>query len=1673
MRSLADRGIALQAPYLCAVKGAFWLAGACPQGTTRLAREARGLGLECKVNTPDDTVVVVRLRPANPTVDSSAVVGKYIQAFILKHGLVGGDGGAGGSSIAAQTTTADGVGEVVQLGTADILVDDGGTAQFVWTATVAPGFDLRCGSFVGSHRGASTLLSFERPVALDSATPATAGGGAQSDERRTTCVTLRTPTPPWRRAKPAKQTPAQQRAPAAAMRAAAVAGGSTRGAPPAKRARPGDAAETAATQDNRRTAPVRQRSAAQRCPTGAGAAQRSPSGRRGDAGGARSLSGTADPVRRSFAGALTVPDESELDVAVNGRTTRPDATDDATIGDDAGVVEPAAVASSTDEAGAAGWPGGAAAADTAPGLRLRTEAARRLAHGRLAQRARSGAPAPPAVSRPALELPAARSHEPGDQTLSAAAASNVPAGPPGAETGAATTGGGDAQPLGAATPGGERAAQCRAGGPGLDGLCAPTAVAAGLSEALQARVTAEEVQRRVTGSPAPSTWGAEQFVKAVRVFGVAMVVYRAGLPREQGLRVEPGAASSTIFLQMRRDGSHVEAARNLAADAGCTTKYVDVGRDGDAWMGKLRVLEGARARSGTTDGCAAGTLDASERGGGEPSGVMDANDENPAVAGMATLFELAHSCRLAVPAHIERWVRAADWHLQRIIAVLPDPHTGLRSHEQRWHLEAMTLCPKLEIMALRAHVAREHPKWWAQLGTKLPRVRGLLPPGDLAGFLSWDPKPLLREVRAFLAADKPAPAPPSTQGPCQLAALGRVAACRSALMGVGLATVPAPSEAVRDRIQAKLPEPARGTTVGEREFDALADGIDGKAGAVPDEERVTPDILLDAARKQRGTSAPGPDGWSGLFLRRIATLFPRSTRTLLAGWYAALRDTRDPLLAYVATHASVGAVPKPKGSGLRPIMIGQVVTRCIASCLVRRSKKELRGVLEKAGQYALSGVLPALQEPLAAVAECSATGVPWGWVKQDWSNAFNSVTQRALGDGVRRLADVAPELAATALRTYALPRGPLERVVHGRYPAGQSVLSVVKHPVGGDQGDPRTPPVFCLAAAPIEEAAARDGAWLTRSTPTPTVVDRLWRAMRDVAPSLEAAPAAEWRAALDEVLRVRPPPSGCSAKPAATVYMDDGLTAGWLVAALYRALRRSAHARALGLVDDPAENLVLVPAGVERAANVLLQPLRDAVTADRSPGAPPATWRVVTTMRVLGVDVTDPARRDGVTAAVRASMRQRVVEPLRRVIEELEGGGATRAAAFWVARTFVLPNLVYVQQVWGLHASPDAWAEADEALDDFCVALCPLDLRDRLHAGSDSLLRDELALPMRAGGLGIQVARRGAPVMAAQIWTQRAAEACGALPSALAEGYRPPDGVPGARPERVDPEALAERCCAELAARTPAHERRLADRRRELNRMRGGTWVFDGVPWDKARHLSDIEWDVAWRLAFGGLTDAQRARIDAPEEGFTWRGHVAERALQRAVEDVVPVRLWTWRQPGPDRLPPDHAARCAAAGESIDSWRRADIAFEFDDRHTVTVDVRTTNALSTSALRVGSAATHLTSQEARKRTRYAGYYANFRPLVIALSGAVTEESFSTLKAITRAAAAADGRRLGWEADRWAVLVLRRLQVAVVGAVASGLVRAPWAVRVADRPRACGAGGGAAATARAGPRATCA
>ena len=84
----------------------------------------------------------------------------------------------------------------------------------------------------------------------------------------------------------------------------------------------------------------------------------------------------------------------------------------------------------------------------------------------------------------------------------------------------------------------------------------------------------------------------------------------------------------------------------------------------------------------------------------------------------------------------------------------------------------------------------------------------------------------------------------------------------------------------------------------EAEWRAAADDCERRCHAVP--TRVSASDLLMAARMQRAGASAGPDGWSSLYLRRLATLFPTDVAELLWREYLALSETVDPLLGQSA-----------------------------------------------------------------------------------------------------------------------------------------------------------------------------------------------------------------------------------------------------------------------------------------------------------------------------------------------------------------------------------------------------------------------------------------------------------------------------------------------------------------------------------------------------------------------------------------------------------------------------------------------------------------------------------------------------------------------------------------------------------------------------------------------------
>ena len=223
-------------------------------------------------------------------------------------------------------------------------------------------------------------------------------------------------------------------------------------------------------------------------------------------------------------------------------------------------------------------------------------------------------------------------------------------------------------------------------------------------------------------------------------------------------------------------------------------------------------------------------------------------------------------------------------------------------------------------------------------------------------------------------------------------------------------------------------------------------------------------------------------------------------------------------------------------------------------------------------------------------------------------------------------------------------------------------------------------------------------------------------------------------------------------------------------------------------------------------------------------------------------------------------------------------------------------------------------------------------------------------------------------------------------------------------------------------------------------------WAFNSVPWERERSLNHCEWDVLWRLAFGGLSPEARARIDQPPRGFTFRGSRVERATRDAIEEVLPsgtVRLWS--QPSPEHYPLDHAARCAAARVTEEGWKRADIAVEFVTGEVVTLDVRTVHLQKASALH-STVKAQVKAIESEKNGKYMAYYDRFRPLVVSLTGAVSDAAFGAVNEITRLASRATRPRLDWEKFRWTVEIVQRVSIATAKAAAWEATREVCATR---------------------------
>ena len=1013
--------------------------------------------------------------------------------------------------------------------------------------------------------------------------------------------------------------------------------------------------------------------------------------------------------------------------------------------------------------------------------------------------------------------------------------------------------------------------------------------------------------------------------------------------------------------------------------------------------------------------------------------------------GVAEIKALMAALPCNLPGHVDGWMRKQAFHLSRILAAEPRPETGFTTDEARWRYEMAVLGPKMEFVLLRRAATEAGRKWAQGLGEALPSVRAALPPLDDVAWRVWDGSALLSRLRAAVDAPdaQPRARPPAAAGErvCDLLERGRVPAGRAALYGEVPVPPAPPSESMRAELQGKNPRPASpGDVVSEDEWQAAAAACEDRCRRLADDRRISADDLLAAARMQRAGAAAGPDGWSGAYVRRLATLFPTEVAELLWREFRSLSDTYDPLLACSITDATVGGIAKPRG-GFRPIAIGRCAVRCMVAHVVKRARPDLRRLLERGDQFALTGVLPAVVQPFKMMAKCARAGVPWAFTDDDFSNAFNAVSQRALFGAAQRIATVAPELAAVILRAQCMIRGGRVRGdgAAGAVPAGCPEPYVVERFArGGGQGCPDMPAAFAAVVAELNAHAEAAMGDVSCDMSAAAAVAVLWPLVRDQAqlPPTESAPM-EWAAAVDQLM-AQPRPSmrwGGARGEASSAYADDTHSGGWAVACLVKSLRRVAAARTCAALHaDPLKCKVLTSTALKPLLDVLLEPLR---------GGEEARWEVVTSMRVLGVTLSDPTDRPAFEAAVAATLRVRVVAPADLLIAEV-AGGARPATAYFALTRFVLPNALYHMQVWGLLCGADVWAEVDGALDRFCEAVCPLDLRGRLR-GEPHGLRAELALPQRFGGLGIPRVATEAPHRAAEQWDHGDAVAAGMLPehaaaaycrdsSPLGGGRRVAVGMDGhfmavaealaAAVPRADRARVPAAACSEPAAvrHVGVHRRAMGPGARPRRRGVGRAVAADvrrGAGGDAAAAGPSGGWLHVPRPAHGVRRDGGGGGV-RPRGGRARSPRSRRRSGSPSTTSLAARGTGRRRTGGSGRTPRSRSSRGRPS--------------------------RSTSAPPTPRRPPWSPAGPRRRTCARSRTgrlaKYADYYRSFAPFVIDLSGAVSEQSYGVLKQITKEAAKAARPRLHWESFDWAVRIQRRIAIAMVKTTAYLATRVP-------------------------------
>ena len=230
--------------------------------------------------------------------------------------------------------------------------------------------------------------------------------------------------------------------------------------------------------------------------------------------------------------------------------------------------------------------------------------------------------------------------------------------------------------------------------------------------------------------------------------------------------------------------------------------------------------------------------------------------------------------------------------------------------------------------------------------------------------------------------------------------------------------------------------------------------------------------------------------------------------------------------------------------------------------------------------------------------------------------------------------------------------------------------------------------------------------------------------------------------------------------------------------------------------------------------------------------------------------------------------------------------------------------------------------------------------------------------------------------------------------------------------------------------------------------------MCDGAPFVEGERLPNYDWELQWRLNYGGMLPFHRLRLDDPDHKFGWRGTTMEKAFANAAVEVFPKGSCNAvLQPMPTAIPDG----------AVWDWRRADVALEFSNLRRMVFDVGTKNVVGATGLKAGLVKTQMDAFAHEKVRTYRAYYEDFSPFIISLNGGVTSSSRAALRLIAKWANASStegGVREAWEPELWVEQIHRRMAFAMarVAGWAACQARAEEAIPYARiLPRARGGG----------------